>query len=99
MFKRASQSEGHAVRLTVDGAPIVARQGDTVSAAMLAAGLGEPYRHTAVSGVARAPYCMMGVCFDCLVTIDGVGNRQGCLVPVQEGMVITRQKGKREIES
>lgn len=99
MFKRAAQSQGQAVKLTVDGVPIVAFQGDTVSAAMLAAGLSEPYRNTAVSGVARAPYCMMGVCFDCLVTIDGVGNRQGCLVPVRDGMVITRQKGKREIES
>jgi sarcosine oxidase subunit alpha len=40
---------------------------------------------------------MMGVCFDCLVTIDGVGNRQGCLVPVSPGMKIDVQKGKREI--
>ena len=51
----------------------------------------------AVSGAPRLPYCMMGVCFDCLVTIDGVGNRQGCLVPVAEGMQIETQKGKREI--
>ena len=51
----------------------------------------------AVSGAPRLPYCMMGVCFDCLVTIDGVGNRQGCLVPVAEGMQIEIQKGKREI--
>ena len=42
-------------------------------------------RATAVSGAPRLPYCMMGVCFDCLVTIDGVGNRQGCLVPVRRG--------------
>lgn len=99
MFKRATQISGDAVRITVDGVPVTARAGDTVSAAMLAAGFAEPYRQTAVSGTARAPYCMMGVCFDCLVTIDGVGNRQGCLVPVREGMNITRQKGKREIES
>ena len=38
---------------------------------------------------------MMGVCFDCLVTIDGVGNRQGCLVPVREGMRVETQRGKR----
>ena len=51
-----------------------------------------------VSGAPRAPYCMMGVCFDCLVTIDGVGNRQGCLVPVREGMRdrdAARQAGAR----
>jgi predicted molibdopterin-dependent oxidoreductase YjgC len=40
---------------------------------------------------------MMGVCFDCLVTIDGVGSRQGCLVPVADGMQIEIRKGKREI--
>ena len=64
---------------------VSARAGDTVAAALLAAGL-DHCRTTPVSGAPRAPYCMMGVCFECLVTIDGVGNRQGCLVPVREGM-------------
>jgi len=40
---------------------------------------------------------MMGVCFDCLVTIDGIGNRQACLVHVREGMAIEIQHGKREL--
>jgi hypothetical protein len=40
---------------------------------------------------------MMGVCFECLVTIDGIGSRQGCLVPVTDGMRIEIQKGKRKI--
>jgi sarcosine oxidase subunit alpha len=40
---------------------------------------------------------MMGVCFDCLVTIDGVGNRQGCLVHVRDGMCVEPQRGKREL--
>jgi sarcosine oxidase subunit alpha len=39
----------------------------------------------------------MGVCFDCLVVIDGVGNRQSCLVPVREGMAVETQRGKREL--
>lgn len=99
MFKQAINHQDPAVHITVDGKPMVARQGDSVSAAILSAGFAEPYRYTAVSGTARAPYCMMGVCFDCLVTIDGVGNRQGCLISVNDGMVITRQNGKREIES
>ena len=66
-------------------------------AQMLLASSCDARRSTAVSGAPRLPYCMMGVCFDCLVTIDGVGNRQGCLVPVAEGMQIEIQKGKREI--
>jgi sarcosine oxidase subunit alpha len=38
----------------------------------------------------------MGVCFDCLVTIDGVGNRQACLVPARAGMRVETQRGRRE---
>ncbi len=99
MFKRAAAGKGDVVRITVDGIPVDARAGDSVSAAILAAELDGPYRLTAVSASPRAPYCMMGVCFDCLVTVDGVGNRQGCLVPVREGMQVRRQQGKREIGS
>ena len=50
-----------------------------------------------MSGAPRAPYCMMGVCFDCLMTIDGVASRQACLVPVREGMRIERQRGARTL--
>ena len=94
MFRRLDDT-GTAVTLKVDGKPIRARTGDTVAAAMLAAGL-DHCRTTPVSGAPRAPYCLMGVCFDCLVTIDGVGSRQGCLVPVREGMAVETQIGKRE---
>ena len=51
---------------------------------------------TPVAGAPRAPYCLMGVCFECLVTVDGVGSRQGCLVPVREGMKVETQIGRRE---
>jgi len=50
-----------------------------------------------VDGAPRAPYCMMGVCFECLVTIDGVGSRQACLVRVAEGMRVEIQAGAREL--
>ena len=39
---------------------------------------------------------MMGVCFECLVAIDGVGSRQACLTRVRDGMAIETQQGKRE---
>ena len=96
MFKRSDDDARAPVEIFVDGVSVRARAGDTVSAALLASGL-DVRRATAVSGAPRLPYCMMGVCFDCLVTIDGVGNRQGCLVPVSPGMKIEVQKGKREI--
>ena len=96
MFKRSEQDTRRSVQIFVEGTAVEAREGDTVSAALIASGL-DVRRSTAVSGAPRLPYCMMGVCFDCLVTIDGVGNRQGCLVPVADGMRIEIQKGKREI--
>lgn len=97
MFKRlANASAADApVTLTVDGKPVTAREGDTVAAALLAAGI-DHCRTTPVSGAPRAPYCLMGVCFECLVTVDGVGSRQGCLVPVRVGMKVETQLGKRE---
>jgi predicted molibdopterin-dependent oxidoreductase YjgC len=96
MFQRLPESPHATVVLMIDGRCVEARAGDTVAAAMLAAGI-EHCRTTPVSGAPRAAYCMMGVCFDCLVTIDGVGNRQGCLVRVREGMSIEMQHGKREL--
>ena len=95
MFRRSEQDKRPQVQIFVDGIAVAARQGDTVSAALLASGQ-DARRSTAVSGAPRLPYCMMGVCFDCLVTIDGVGNRQGCLVHVREGMRIDVQHGKRD---
>jgi D-hydroxyproline dehydrogenase subunit gamma len=98
MFKRLSEQPGdtgESISLTVDGKPIRARSGDTVAAAMLAAGV-DHFRTTPVTESPRAPYCLMGVCFDCLVTIDGVGSRQACLVPVRDGMAVETQLGKRE---
>ena len=95
MFRRLHDTAGAGVRITVDGHEVRAREGESVAAAMLAAGV-ESFRTTPVSGAARAPYCMMGACFDCLVTIDGAGSRQACLVPVREGMKVATQRGKRD---
>ena len=96
MFKRSQPDGGVTVTFTIDGKPCTARASDTVAAALLASGV-EYCRTTAVSDTPRAPYCMMGVCFDCLVTIDGIGNRQACLVRVREGMRVEVQHGKREL--
>ena len=95
MFKRLHEAAA-TVHLTIDGKHVMARAGETVAAAMLAAGV-DHCRTTPVSGAPRAPYCMTGACFDCLVTVDGVGNRQGCLVRVHDGMAIATQRGKREL--
>jgi D-hydroxyproline dehydrogenase subunit gamma len=95
MFRRLHDAPRRRVAVTIDGRPAMARDGDSVAAVLLAEGI-VPTRVSPVSGVPRAPYCMMGVCFECLVTVDGVANRQSCLLPVADGMVIATQKARRE---
>lgn len=96
MFRRLPDASGaQTVTVTIDGERHAARIGDTVAAVLLTSGVAAT-RVSPVSGAPRAPYCMMGVCFECLVTIDGVGNRQGCLIPVTDGMRIETQKARRE---
>ncbi len=98
MFKRRPATAPDPVRFTLDGQPLTGSRGDSVAAALLAAGC-RAFRATPVSGAARAPFCMMGACFDCLVEIDGVGNRQACLVPLREGMAVRTGKGRRVTEA
>ena len=90
MFKRLHE-RGAAVTFEFEGEAVTALEGDSVAAALLGHGV----RHTreaVVSGDPRAPYCMIGACFECLVEIDGRSNRQACLTPVRAGMVVRRQK-------
>jgi hypothetical protein len=82
--------------VTIGGRLQTARDGDTVAATLLAAGLAA-CRTTPVSGALRGPYCMMGVCFDCFVVIDGHPNQQGCMIPVRDGMRIELQQGARVV--
>jgi predicted molibdopterin-dependent oxidoreductase YjgC len=95
MFRRVIRERELSLTIFIDGTTTPARHGDTVAAAMLASGH-VACRTTAVSGAPRGPYCLMGVCFDCLVTVDGSANRQGCMTPVRDGMRIETQRGKRE---
>ncbi len=96
MLKRR-HSDGKRVTITVDGEEVEARAGESVAAAVLAHADGAT-RTTPVSGAPRAPYCMMGVCFECLMEIDGQPNRQACMVRVRDGMTVKRQQGARDME-
>lgn len=91
MFKRR-HDEGAMVTIRFAGRPLACRAGESVAAALLAAGEID-FRTTPVGGTTRGPYCMIGSCFDCLVEIDGIANRQACLTEVREGMRVRRQQG------
>jgi D-hydroxyproline dehydrogenase subunit gamma len=98
LFSVPARAGDGAPRVTVelDGVTLQVPSGCSVAAALLVSGVTR-FRSTPVSGSARAPYCMMGVCFECLMEIDGEPNRQTCLVEVRDGMKIRTQQGARDL--
>jgi D-hydroxyproline dehydrogenase subunit gamma len=80
-----------ALTIEFDGEPVTAYPGETVAAALLAAGK-RAFRRTS-NGSPRGPYCNMGVCFECVVEIDGVHVR-ACMTPVRDGMVARRAESR-----
>jgi predicted molibdopterin-dependent oxidoreductase YjgC len=79
------------VTVSFEGDSYEVPSGISVAAALL----GHSDEHvcsSAAEGDKRAPYCLMGVCFECLVEIDGMKNRQACLEPVYDGMQVKRQQ-------
>ena len=83
-----------AVAISVEGRRVQAREGETLATALLGAGV-VPFRRTAVSGAPRAPMCLMGVCFDCLVEVDGAQSVQSCMIEVRDGMQVRLPEGAR----
>lgn len=94
MFRRLEPSTGQ-VCIVVSGRRIEVAANANLAGALLDAGVAF-VRTTPVSGAPRLPFCMMGVCFDCLANVDGVPNRQTCLETVREGMVVEVQDGKAD---
>ena len=94
---RTIETPKNRVKITVDGKHIEVDATANVAMALLGAGI-TAVRRSVVGNAPRAPYCMMGICFECLVTIDGVQNRQACMVPVHDGMNVSTQRGARVTE-
>lgn len=98
MFRRLHDPDAKAVTIEFEGKSLQVAPRETVAAAILAADP-DHSRTTPVTGAPRLPFCMMGVCFDCLVEIDGVPNKQACMETVRDGMTVKRQDGKRPLEA
>ncbi|MEM9901216.1 MAG: FAD-dependent oxidoreductase [Pseudomonadota bacterium] len=82
-----------ALHFTFDGQDVTASPGDSIAAALTAAGrltLGQRR-----SGAARGLFCGMGVCHDCLVTVDGQRGVRACMAQVADGMVVQREDEMR----
>ncbi|MBD9597311.1 (2Fe-2S)-binding protein [Ensifer sp. ENS05] len=80
------------VTVYINGEAFVVDAGDSAAAATVRAGVAGT-RTSPVTEKTRAPYCLMGVCFECLMTIDDKSSTQACLVKVRPGMRIDFQNG------
>lgn len=80
------------VMINVDGCYMQAREGESIAAALMAAGI-TTFRKTAKHGEPRGVFCAIGRCTDCMMTVDGIPNVRTCVTPVYTGMKIKSQKG------
>lgn len=96
MFLKTEEAT-ETVTISFDGRSLRVPANISVAAALLSEGT-LAVRTSLVGRQPRAPYCLMGVCFECLVTINGAQNRQACMTLVQDGMEISSQHGARIIE-
>ncbi len=82
---------GMTVAVTVNGRKMTVGSHDTVAAAVAQAGLTASRR--SVTGHARGPLCGVGLCMECVVTIDSCSGRLSCQTLCREGMVIVTGEG------
>lgn len=80
------------IEFTFDGEKIEAITGQSVAAALLAANQ-RALRKTRFNNNDRGVFCGIGVCFDCLVVIDGITNQRACLIEAKPGMKVQTQVG------
>ena len=85
---RVLDSSASEVEVWLEGKPVTLRSGITLAAALIENGC-IAFRVTPVNQTPRAPYCMMGSCFECLVQVDGV-NQRACQIKVEAGMRLQR---------
>ncbi len=78
---------GKTVQITVDGRPVEAFEGETIAAVLLALGIWA-FRHSPKNKEERGIYCGMGICYECLVTVDGIHAVRACVTPVADGMQV-----------
>ncbi len=92
MFRRLSEPR-RPVRIEFEGRPLEAEAGESVAAALLAAGI-LTWRKGPVAEEMRGAGCLIGHCQECLIGIEGAGVRQACLVPVTDGMRLRQVGGE-----
>jgi aerobic-type carbon monoxide dehydrogenase small subunit (CoxS/CutS family) len=79
------------VEITVDGEPVRCTEGQSLAAGMIAAGR-PTWRRTRVEHADRGLFCGIGVCFDCLVTVNGVRSVRACLSAARPGDAVVTER-------
>ena len=90
-------TRGKEIEIFVNGQPVRAFEGETIGAALAAAGMRE-FRKTEQLQDPRGLYCCMGTCHGCLVTVNGRPSVRACVTPVQAGQQIKLQEGYGQID-
>jgi predicted molibdopterin-dependent oxidoreductase YjgC len=83
---------GAEISIIVDGDRVVAFEGETVAAVLIAWGR-RNFRYSTVRNQPRSLYCGIGVCWECRMVIDGNINTRACMTQVRSGMVVKTQHG------
>ena len=81
---------GQPISLRVDGQSVSAYEGETIAGVLFAEGR-RILRHTMKDSRPRSIFCGIGICYDCLVTVNGAPNVRACVTLVTEGMIIETQ--------
>jgi len=75
------------VSFTFNGAVVKCEQGQSIAAAVINTGT-LTLRTTRFGEEPRSIFCGIGICFDCVVVIDGVANQRSCLIAAKPGMKV-----------
>lgn len=78
--------------ISFDDRPITVRPGESIAAALLGAGI-TSWRSTRMEARPRGVFCGIGVCFDCLVVVNGEPGHRACLRVAEPGDVVRTQEG------
>jgi predicted molibdopterin-dependent oxidoreductase YjgC len=89
--------DGRSFSITFDGERIDVVPGQTIAAALVAAGHSS-WRVTKGSGERRGLFCGIGVCYDCLVTVNGATSVRACLTAARAGDVVSTEHGTAHAE-
>ena len=88
---------GKKVDITVDNQKITAYEGETIAGALIAAGI-RTLNYSSKGQNPRSIYCGIGLCYNCIMTVDGVPNTKTCQTLVKDGCKVQTQKGLGDLE-